>query len=517
MHAVLVTPGRSEAIIAPILVQVAAEGRGRVRFQGISAFDDGLRAHIRRDIVPYVDQVLGELGISMPRLAISIANPDVTSMADAGICVSGFSADVPLTLAMLSAVLGVPLRQDVLATGHLASCAGDIGMVGSLDQKANAAAKSGVVREFIYPALDSAGGSLSSESRERFRLALRDAGRCVRLRSVTTLAQAIGYAFKPYNLLCGALRRGYWGRSTDGASGVLSCAGEGVFKEMLKRLLLRGEFEKARQLLALWVEHHACRGHYPPGTGKLLGDTLASMPSAILRLKAHFPLVPEESILRLASYATAEHVEDFHGLIRANGGESLRCGSDAKTDADAEAILDLVLSELDERTLQIEIHAPLDRALNAYPLQEDGDLHSHIVAFYVAMVVELGGTLSERTHATDAYALVGEAYRDLGGLKAAIADGRMPGGRRRLIERMYAAMAKQRVENRVQFVFQQALDPLDYQTKLAVTQAFIRRFSDALPESVLSQPAERFAQHWEELVRHWVASQAYVRKHLYFC
>jgi predicted ATP-dependent protease len=38
-----------------------------------------------------------------------------------GVQVSGFSADVPMFLAMLSARLQMPVRQDVVSTGHIAS------------------------------------------------------------------------------------------------------------------------------------------------------------------------------------------------------------------------------------------------------------------------------------------------------------------------------------------------------------------------------------------------------------
>jgi hypothetical protein len=166
----------AKAVIATIVVQSRARGSGdRVRFTGRGTFKDQTARHIVDTVLPTVDRICSGVGLRRRRFEISVANTAATAAVDLGIAISGFSADVAILVAMLSAALGIPVPQDVVFTGHLASVEGQFALVKGIPAKLAAAVSDESIRVFIYPAFQTDGGQAAAlaEARDGTRGGLR--------------------------------------------------------------------------------------------------------------------------------------------------------------------------------------------------------------------------------------------------------------------------------------------------------------------------------------------------------
>ena len=152
---VLVFQPSGTAFVTSILAHTLdSASRGRLRFTGDVRFSEGARRHIRRTVLTVADRVFDAMGLSRRRFEISAVNIGAASALDLGAQISGFSADLAVWLAMLSCGLKLPLADDFVATGHLASCQGDIGPVRALSAKVRAVVEDQTVQLFVHPDIE---------------------------------------------------------------------------------------------------------------------------------------------------------------------------------------------------------------------------------------------------------------------------------------------------------------------------------------------------------------------------
>jgi hypothetical protein len=141
------------AVITSVVVRATEADRSpRVCFIGPGAFSDSSAQHIMDVVVPIVDRILEGLRFPRRGFDVSLVNLGATAIAEIGLKASGFSADVPAFLALLSAGLSMSLPQDMVATGHVASTDGDIASVRAIPAKLAAAQADPTIRRFVYPA-----------------------------------------------------------------------------------------------------------------------------------------------------------------------------------------------------------------------------------------------------------------------------------------------------------------------------------------------------------------------------
>ena len=140
------------AVISAVVARTRADqGDERIRFVGPGRFDPDTVERIREALLPIVDRILDVLDLPRHNFEISLMNVGAASSADIGIHVSGFSADVPVLLALLSAALQIPVPDDLASTGHIASSAGEITAVRAIPAKVAAAAADQTIQRFICP------------------------------------------------------------------------------------------------------------------------------------------------------------------------------------------------------------------------------------------------------------------------------------------------------------------------------------------------------------------------------
>jgi len=77
-------------------------------------FDNPIFDHLSRNVLGVVDRIGQLLGVKRRSFEIEVVTPGVASMSELPVSISGFSADAPVFLALMSASLGMPLRQDAV-------------------------------------------------------------------------------------------------------------------------------------------------------------------------------------------------------------------------------------------------------------------------------------------------------------------------------------------------------------------------------------------------------------------
>jgi hypothetical protein len=153
----VLTFGRGDnvkAVITTIVAHARNEKNGeRVQFVGPAVFEKKTAKHIQEVVLALAEGILRGLKLPPKCFDISVVNLDAASIMEVGLNISGFSADVPTLLAILSESLQMRVPEDLVSTGHLASPDGDISMVKNIPAKLEAALKAGSITRFIHPAI----------------------------------------------------------------------------------------------------------------------------------------------------------------------------------------------------------------------------------------------------------------------------------------------------------------------------------------------------------------------------
>ena len=149
------TGSAAKAVVTSVVVRLRRRSeRGRLLPTGSVVFEPSLLDHLVDTVLSAVDRMMELLGLSPQCFELSVVNIGAASAVGLGANVSGFSLDTPIFLALLSAGLKMPIRQDVIATGHIASPDGDVRAVEHIPAKLAAAATLPSITRFLYPALD---------------------------------------------------------------------------------------------------------------------------------------------------------------------------------------------------------------------------------------------------------------------------------------------------------------------------------------------------------------------------
>lgn len=532
--------GRGEtakAIITTIVTGVdrTTDGR-RLKFMGPVVFENSTKHHINDVLLPLVDRLMDSLGLARKNFVVSAANPAAASVANLNVKVTGFSADVPLFLGLLSAGLEMPISDEIVYTGHIASGGGDISAVSELPVKLQAAVADDSVRSFVCPTLekDHSLETLWPLEKERAIDAIntaRDKLRVITVSDIVELAQA---AFSDDAVIMAALKQGFFGRpcSQEPEQSPLTRIlrfftenQEEQFWQVLERLLLSGDNPAAKHFLRARTRFHIQRRAYPHGFGGKLLQLVHSLPPTTRRLKTAFPLVSMRDCIRLSQCARTGDHEDVRRLYDAAFGKNVcrgrassapQAGEKASKPESARADLDNVLSQIDGEFLARNVALPIDTARACY-LLESVTIESHeqfydvIAAFYLHLMRHTEGVIEPANldaNRAAALALAEKTFADKGGLEGALAEGRdaVHGGMRFILDALTEQFKKELQINQVRRVLKEALNPLDWRARVAFMAAFLERVAPVLPTDMRALPPERLARNHEVIVRTYVES-----------
>jgi len=533
---VLVGGDGVHAVITSVVVRATeSDGSPRVRFLGPGVFGESAAQYITYVVVPIVDHMLEGLRVPRKSFQISLVNLGATATADIGLRVSGFSADVPAFLALLSAGLAMPLPQDMVATGHVASTDGDIASVRAIPAKLAAALADSTIRRFVYPAT-AGDGSLPAFSPAVLRqledavVAARDR---LRISAVGNVAELVETVFDDEAIVEAGLRAGFFSVSelpsaTDAvgrAAAHLATANDARFWLVLERRLLAGEGPSAKRLLhdrtAFQTDHRT----YPTAFGRRLLNLVQSLPPNIRRLKSIFPLLSTRDCIALSQFASDADHEDVRLLYDAASGKRTTWvpktadqgrSTCATADATSAKTLDVVLAEIAPAYLAASIGLPIDAAragytLDAVTVDSSEEFNELVAGFYLHLLrhtrsvpasVEVGAV------AREALDVLEQAFLPHGGYKAALAEARVGsrGGMRFVLDMMTERTKSEEQVKHVNMVFKSALDALDWEAKVAFMAALLERLGPHLPPEIRSESPEHFAVHLEAIVRAYVQS-----------
>lgn len=266
---------------------------------GAAGADQETLQHYEADVLPLLSSMIHTPGLTLPPLCISMTNLGAASVQDRGIFISGFSMDVAFLIAALSAVLGIPTKPGLAASGHIASRHGDVRMVRNLPEKLQAAVASSFVEAVIFPdpEADDSLCTLTPEEMSRISQAVLRAGDMVKMLPVRDVADAACAAFHESDLVLAALKQDYFG---IGSSPEVSASYQRLLSHdlsarywhCLEEALYNRDGVIVDRLLQERLNHHLRTGSYPAGFGTDLFKLLSSVPAGIRDGSVHFPLLP---------------------------------------------------------------------------------------------------------------------------------------------------------------------------------------------------------------------------------
>jgi hypothetical protein len=534
---VFTTGGKREAVVATLCARVRQEPSDcRLTYRGPASFAPDVVKHHLEVVLAAVDAVLRFLGIAPMAFEVSIVNLGVASLADVGMTVSGFSADLALFLALVSVALGIGLPQDVVFTGHIASPEGDIRPVSGIQEKLPAAFLDPSVKHVICPALDADTSlkTLAPGQREEAADAIARARQKIKVTEVTGVGQVVPVLLPDEEIALAALRWGFLEAPSDApvcelggtpvqeAAKFLAQGNDLRFWRSLEARLMVGKTMEARRLLAARVQYQVRRKDYPQDIGFQLLQLVRSVPRVTMNPTRRLPLLAMGQCLefcRLGHEGDPDIQYFMEAVLRwdtGRHGAGDRPVVPAAVAASARAVVEAVCERLSAEALAKEVGLPIDSARAAYVIasavvESNGEFHEGITAFYLFMVrrTELVPvSVDAEAVAKDALALLDHAFRDRGGVEAAEAEARCPvrGGMRFVLDVMTEQYKAEQQMKHASRLVREAIDPLDRKASVAFTAALLERLGPHLSPELRSLPAAQVARHVEQVLHTYVRS-----------
>jgi len=508
----------------------------RVQFSGPALVFNQVRQHIEETVLAIVDRVLEGLQVPRQDYDISVTNLSAASAQNIGLDISGYSADLPVLLAMLSAALQLPIPSDIVMTGHIASVAGDITAVKAIPAKIEAVVADDSVGFFICPDLDHDRSLeiLSPDEHYRGIEAIMAAKLTLQVRQVNAVSELIKMVFAKEDIALASCRLGFYqmpnrlthtNNSTDDVAQYLAQNNQQRVWVALEEYLLKGHKNKAGELLASFIGYHIDRQVYASSLGQQLRQLILSLPPATRRMKITFPLVATSLCIELSQFAQEGDYDDVCVLFEAAHG---RFPNDKpiipkpKTDTEAQPEVDsgpfdAVIALISESALAQKFYIPIDSARGSFILEKStvaswDQFEETLVAFFIHLQRHLSATVLhtvDHQHArTKALALLDSTFQNQGGRQQAVAqaiDGTR-GGIKSVLDTITEQFKREEQYQYIQRVFTDALSPLDWEGRVAFMRAALHRLRPFLPDEIRTQPPERFAHDYEVIVKTFVQS-----------
>ena len=532
-------------VVSEIVVRISSDvDAERLIFRGPVYFKERILNHIYSIILPLVDRITEHLGVPNSNYEISIVNLGAASSIDRGIEISGFSADLPILLTLLSSSLHVPLKQDIVSTGHVSSLDGDIAPVRGIPAKIDAVLDTPGVSAFVLPELekDRSLKILTPNEYEAAKESQLAHKSDIKIHTTGNVYEAIRIFMTDESIVMGSLKAGFFNVKVmipeaqgpiNRAVELLTEGNEKKFWNTIEHFLLSHRTEKARLLLKSYVNFFIRNQSYPERFGEELFRLVISLPPSTRRLDDLFPLFPMELYITLIQNAKTSDHKDVHQLYKAafdKGFSDLRPPLDKPVETQARKgekeseIFERILSEIGEENLAEKIGQPIDEARLSYVTDsvtvKDGfEFNDAIGAFYTHIFRHTGspaGHMNRAALSAEAIDLVNKTFEHKGGYKAALSEGKhgTNGGMRLVFDTMTQYLKQEEKEKYIARVFKDTIDPLDWDGKVSLMEEFMDRIGPELPADLRGLPAKKLASHWETILQHYAESMDKVSEFL---
>jgi len=525
--------GKPIAIITEIFAQaVAANSEKRITFCGPVNLDNKTISHLETVILPIVDNISRSLGLPPKSFLISISNVGASATKGVGLNITGFSADVPLFLSMLSASMQASLRQDLIATGHIASLAGDIVPVLGIPAKIDAAIASGDIAEFLFPDIENDLSATLLMPRADFieaKKSFYDHKGQIKLTTIEDIHDALKSFFTEESIVMAALGQGFFDTKPDIKDDdnplsisieFLLADNEGRFWETTKDYLFRHEAEKAKSIIKSFIDYHLARKRYPQYFGEQLYRLAMSLPPLVRRLDGLFPLMPVDKCIALSHYAAPTDHVDVQMLFKLASIEEFTKIMDTMTSETEESasgedsedqVVRKILFELSDVKLAKKIGLPLDEARAFYPMsavtvKDASEFNQMITSFYIHIMRHTQspeGHVSWEAASSEAIDRVEDSFRRMGGYNTALAEAKTgtKGGLRHVFDVMTESEKSVKIGKYITMVMKEAIDSLDWEAKVRLAKHIQNKYGRYLPDSFRVKQPEQIAHRLEEAMR----------------
>lgn len=523
-----------QATVTTVMARVRQRsGRRRITARGAVRFGTGAAQFLGETVLRLVDEVVRHLALRPQGFDLSVVHAGTDLVPDNGLGLGGPSADAAVTMAMLSGITRIPMSDDVVIIGHVASPDGDLTAWPDMGMALDAVLRTPNIRTLVCPSLDGGTpyGVLLPEERERAEAAMASARSRLQVVQVSDLAQLVRAALSDEAIVLGSLRSGFFnlgsapnliGDPIGDAARVLCDGNDTRFGRCLEAHLFAGRTAEARELLRLRVEHQLRVKQYPKALGQRLASLIQSVPPSAWTEGSVPALLSADDCLKLSRLIAVDDLEELSRLVRLTKARAVpvwqRTADETRqpVPADASAALDLIMKQLDAEHLNRETGQAIDEARAAFVMDRvtvgsAEELYSTVAAFYLFVLRRTGlvaGGEDPEDVADEAVALLERAFRKSGGAPAAVAECLIPvrGGVRRVLDELTEQLKAERQEMRVNRILKTAVHPLDPSARRAFMVALLDRLKPLLPPEMQAGSPERFVAETETILRTVVRS-----------
>lgn len=489
--------------------------------------------HIRDVLLPIVDNTASELGIDTRRITLdlSLSNCGAASAREREATIDGYSLDAAVYIAALSAVLKLPVPEDMAFSAHVASADGDLRSVSGLPAKLEALKTAADIRVLFHAPWDADASlrSLLPAEHDRTIASALSAARRLVMFPVTHVAELTKAVFDDEAVVLASLAHGYFhvtnetphAHALSPTAQIIASGSLDRLKAVLSRYLNAGHVKPAKTLLVAFARYYVNKREYPRHFGQWLHCLVGGATPSLLRVRSAFPLLPNDLALALQKHATAEDYSDVKQLRATLDGDIIATHSMPPqatfgASTDASATLSRICAELSERNLAGIIDAPLDCARAAFAIPsvwvEDVDEFNRILcSLYAALQRALGMYADECNPYLESAALetLARAYAREGGVDGARADARggARGNMRVVLNRLADQYKRERQEEYAWCVLRVAVESRSFAERCELA----RQLLDLMPpqglgDGIKLKPAQ-LIENLPELTLHYVRAK----------
>lgn len=509
----------SSAIIGDLLVTRLPLTRERLQWNGPVRVSDNTRHHLEKVILPNVEKVEKQLGLSPCSFRLEPVNLSAASSRDASISIDGYSADVPVLVGLLGTLLGISPREDIVATGHIATQAGDIRLVRRVDAKLKAAVDA-KLDTLIYPdpEYDGSHATWFAEESDSLRVALKRFRGAIALQPARHIREVIPLAFSDMELVRASLRAGFFESDTainEDLLGIVRLLSSGPDRmlALIRQYLHVGDVASIRTLLAEWAKYFIEQSRYPDGWGGKLLALLQQTPPAIVRLRLQSLLLDADMCVILCSLADDQQAADAARLFAFAKAQIDPNSVSEKVDSieqNVQVAVQQTVAALRHAHLTEMIDRPIHEARAAFSMpatkaQDEAEFQDTVRAFYYHVLSHLNETTADAVPElllTEALKLLDRVFSRDGGMALASRDALSGAhcGLAGVLDRLTKAMIVQRREARIRLVLAMAVDLSNEHERKAYASALLTYGRDILPEEFAEYPLIHWANHLEQLL-----------------
>ena len=271
----------------------------------------------------------------------------------------------------------------------------------------------------------------------------------------------------------------------------------------MERDLFARQTEKVHGLVLARARYQVRRRRYPHRFGQRLLQLVRSLPPAIRRTDGLFPLLATEQCLKLFRFARRDDHDDVQLLLNAVSGEVPRSFSPAdpvtaSAPTGTNQAVDWVLNQISSEALAHKIGVAVDLAratfqIDTVVLDSDERFLDSVASFYLTLVRHTGSdraSADDQTIRSEGFSLLERAFSDKGGADAARAEARhgIHGGMRFVLDVMTERYKRELQINHVKRIVAEAVDPLEWDDRVAFMRALFERIGPQLPPEVRREP-----------------------------